>query len=86
MMLMTEKPDKDIPQDEHGYWGGFSPERKGKYTNQHLTKKFSDGRARIYPARKRSILHSDSQEVGSKKQSIVNTVDSVEGTEEQSLK
>ena len=31
MMLMTEKRDKQVPEDEHGYWGGFSPTRVDKY-------------------------------------------------------
>ena len=47
-----------MPEDEHGYWGGFSPNRVDKYQNQDLTKKHSDGRARIYPARKKSIFNS----------------------------
>ena len=51
MLMMTEK-NKNIPEDEHGYWGGFSPTRKGRYENQDLTKRHADGRARIYPARK----------------------------------
>ena len=38
MLMMTEKQDKVLPQDEHGYWGGFSPERIGTYKNQILTK------------------------------------------------
>ena len=33
--LMTEKrglAEKDkVPECEHGYWGGFSPKRKGRY-------------------------------------------------------
>ena len=47
---MTDKRDpKDVPECEHGYWGGFSPKRRGQYVDQHLTKQFQNGRARIYP-------------------------------------
>ena len=53
MLLLTEKDADQVPTCEYGYWGGFSPKRQGgKYTDQHLTVKHSDGRARIYPARK----------------------------------
>ena len=62
MLMMTEKPENNVPVDEHGYWGGFSPTRVGKYQNQGLTKRFSDGRARIYPARKSQSIFN-SQEV-----------------------
>ena len=31
MMMLTEKRDKKVPEDEHGYWGGFSPTRVDKY-------------------------------------------------------
>ena len=53
MLLLTEKNAKEVPTCEYGYWGGFSPKRHGgKYKDQNLTKKFTDGRARLYPARK----------------------------------
>ena len=53
MLLLTEKKQgQDVPECEYGYWGGFSPKRKGKYTDQDLSKTHADGRARIYPARK----------------------------------
>ena len=53
MLLLTEKNQKSVPTCEQGYWGGFSPKRKGgKYQDQALTKKYTDGRARLYPARK----------------------------------
>ena len=53
MLLLTEKNQKSVPTCEQGYWGGFSPKRKGgKYNDQHLTKRYTDGRARLYPARK----------------------------------
>ena len=32
MLAMTEK-NKELPEDERGYWGGFSPKRKGRYEN-----------------------------------------------------
>ena len=79
---MTEKK-KDIPEDANGYWGGFSPDRKGTYKNQHLTKKFDDGRARIYPARKQSVFNSlENYPVGSLRQSNINTMSSAERTNE----
>ena len=56
MLAMTEK-NKELPEDERGYWGGFSPTRKGRYENQDLTKRHADGRARIYPARKANSRH-----------------------------
>jgi hypothetical protein len=31
VLMMTEKPAKDMPVDEHAYYGGFSPSRKGEY-------------------------------------------------------
>ena len=63
MLLLTEKKDPEMPEDPSGYWGGFSPERVGTYKNQGLTKKFTDGRARIYPAMKKTGNHyTDMQE------------------------
>ena len=61
MLMMTEK-NKNIPEDEHGYWGGFSPTRKGRYENQNLTKRHADGRARIYPARKANSTYQSTIE------------------------
>ena len=50
VILMSEKRKlKDVPICEHGYFGGFSPKRNGPYENQHLTKFYSNGRARIFP-------------------------------------
>ena len=50
---MTEKrglAEKDkVPECEHGYWGGFSPKRKGRYEDQNLAKQYQNGRARIFP-------------------------------------
>ena len=32
VLLLTDKREaKDVPECEHGFWGGFSPKRKGKY-------------------------------------------------------
>ena len=32
LLLMTEKDTQEVPVDKHGYYGGFSPERKpGSY-------------------------------------------------------
>ena len=54
VLLMSDNhAAKNVPECEHGYWGGFSPKRRGKYADQHLTKKFNNGRARIYPNGKR---------------------------------
>ena len=50
--LMTEKRgqgDDKVPECEHGYWGGFSPKRKGKYEDVDLAKRYQNGRARIFP-------------------------------------
>ena len=34
ILLMTEKfGPTEIPECEKGYWGGFSPKRKGKYVD-----------------------------------------------------
>ena len=50
VMLMTEKnATEEVPECEHGYWGGFSPQRRGKYEGKHLSKRFENGRARLYP-------------------------------------
>ena len=39
VLLLTDKRTlKDVPECEHGYWGGFSPKRDGRYEDQHLTK------------------------------------------------
>lgn len=52
--LMTDKRvtygTEEIPECEHGYWGGFSPTRKGKYENKDLSKQYASGRARLYPS------------------------------------
>ena len=63
MLLMTESNKQIVPTCEQGYWGGFSPKRKGgKYQDQALTKKYTDGRARLYPARKMpKDMHQSSQ-------------------------
>lgn len=54
---MTDKRvlqgNEDIPECEHGYWGGFSPTRKGKYENKELSKQYPCGRARLYPSSRR---------------------------------
>jgi len=52
MLLADKRKEKDVPECEHGYWGGFSPKRDGAYANQHLTKFYNNGRARLYPATK----------------------------------
>lgn len=54
--LMTDKRNSKgdvIPECEHGYWGGFSPKRKGKYENKELSKMYTNGRARLYPSARR---------------------------------
>ena len=61
MLAMTEK-EKNLPEDEHGYWGGFSPTRKGRYENMNLSKRHADGRARIYPARKANSTYQSTLE------------------------
>jgi hypothetical protein len=35
VLLMTESAEvaKEVPECEHGYWGGFSPKRKGPYAD-----------------------------------------------------
>ena len=48
---MTDKRNSKgdvIPECEHGYWGGFSPKRKGKYENKELSKMYQNGRTRLY--------------------------------------
>ena len=81
MLLMTEKLEKEIPEDEHGYWGGFSPDRVGTYKNQNLTKQFDDGRARLYPARKKSSHnYMDIPEEKSRHTDQLHTITSAKGT------
>ena len=58
---MTEKRGQTsgtIPECEHGYWGGFSPERKDKYQSKDLAKQYSNGRARLYPQAGSRRIHS----------------------------
>ena len=53
VLLMTDKrATADVPECEHGYWGGFSPKRQGKYEDKDLSKKYDNGRARLYPTKK----------------------------------
>jgi len=40
VLMMTEKRDRDLPIDEHAYYGGFSPARKGEYKGTDLAKKY----------------------------------------------
>ena len=62
VLLMTDKRAQNdavdnnvdrIPECEHGYWGGFSPQRNGKYQNKELSKMYTNGRARLYPSSRR---------------------------------
>lgn len=57
VFLMTYKNGAQgtdaIPECEHGYWGGFSPKRKGKYQNKEISKMYTNGRARLYPSARR---------------------------------
>lgn len=41
MLVSTEKKDK-MPQDEYGYFGGFSPSRENVYTNGHLVHQYHE--------------------------------------------
>lgn len=41
VLVSTEKPHA-YPQDERGYFGGFSPSRKDVYENDHLVKKYRE--------------------------------------------
>jgi hypothetical protein len=41
MLISTEKKDK-MPQDEYGYFGGFSPSRENVYTNGHLVRQYRE--------------------------------------------
>lgn len=52
---MTDKRNrKDVPECEHGFWGGFSPKRIGKYEDQYLTKQHeSSGGSRIFPGNRK---------------------------------
>ena len=62
---MTDKRNSKnhvIPECEHGYWGGFSPKRKGKYENKELSKMYQNGRARLYPSARR--LHGNLKKAG----------------------
>lgn len=40
--MSTEKHKGKYPQDEYGYFGGFSPSRKDVYENHHLAKKYRE--------------------------------------------
>ena len=42
LLLLTEKRTKEVPQCDYGYYGGSSPDRKGKYANKHLTDKIRE--------------------------------------------
>ena len=49
VLLMTDKRDrKDVPECEHGFWGGFSPKRVGKYEDQYLSKQHQSSGSRIF--------------------------------------
>ena len=39
-ITVGEKGAEKLPQDEYGYFGGFSPSRKDVYQNQGLTAKY----------------------------------------------
>ena len=42
VLVSTEKNNTAYPQDEYGYFGGFSPSRKDIYQNEHLVKKYRE--------------------------------------------
>lgn len=41
VLVSTEKTNK-LPQDEYGYFGGFSPSREDIYPNGHLSRKYRE--------------------------------------------
>ena len=50
LLMSTEKHGpQEIPECEHGYWGGFSPKRRGRYEDKNLARQYPNGRERLYP-------------------------------------
>ena len=50
LLLSTEKVGlQEVPECEHGYWGGFSPKRRGRYEDKNLARQYPNGRERLYP-------------------------------------
>jgi hypothetical protein len=46
ILTSTEKKKSFYPQDEYGYFGGFSPSRKDIYTNEELSRKYREEQRR----------------------------------------
>lgn len=42
VLISTEKRANKVPQDEYGYFGGFSPSRKDVYKNEYLVRRNRD--------------------------------------------